>query len=145
MELDKIKEHIAEIFKKENVKHVFYVDDRVNKFADRKQELLARLRVSEGVIDNDAFKEILVRNSIDPSDDLDILISQIDSSITPTSSDLLSALTPFLGSQPNTSAVDDEDNDALDIQQYFGRGQFTALAPDYNTPHFRDQGAGLLS
>jgi hypothetical protein len=128
MELDQIKKNIADIFLKENVKHVFYVDDQVNAFENKKIMIIAHLRAKETIKGDPELEGLLSSNKIDLAEEDDIIINSIEQRLIPKNSVFALSLAKLLG-VVSANGTDDEDNNALDIDKYFNRSSYSALEP----------------
>jgi hypothetical protein len=128
MELTQIKKQISEVLVKENIKHVFHVDDRVSHFNSTKSSILASLRKEEPINGNQILVDILQKHGIDVTDEDEFVVNEIEKILSPENPDFFKSLAVFYNLEEERNG-EDEDNDAYDIEKYFNKGQFTALEP----------------
>lgn len=128
MDLDQIKKQINEIFKKENIKHVFYVDDRVDSFGKKKQLLFALIRKKADFENDQQLIEILKASEIDTTDDPELILKNLEEKFSVDNLTLVNSLLDHFELHEPIKK-EDEDNNAFDIEKYFNQGQFSALEP----------------
>ena len=127
MELDQIKAQINEILSKEKIKHVFHVDDRVSTFEQKKVAVIAGLKKID-IETDEGLVQILPEQKIDLTDDPEFIVAEVEKLLNTDNIGFVKNLLDYLKLN-DVISEGDEDNDAYDIQQYFNKGQFTAIEP----------------
>lgn len=131
MDLALIKKQIDDILVKENIKHVYHVDDRVNSAAKERQNLNAQFRKIEDSYKNiPALTDFLSQKNIDTTQDFEFVATEVQTMIAGFDASALLTFGKLLGFERPAQAQGDEDNDASEIHKFFGAGKFSAIEPD---------------